>query len=213
MTEEFLVSWKGQTLGPFTREEVQSRLLSGEFTPLHAIRRDGELIDASRWLHSLRASKSPTVPTFADEPLAPPPPPPPVFQNPAPPPAFPVSMPVEEIPRIPAVSPITPEPANLPPPPPPPVEHPRSSSLPPPPPPQQFPVSNSKSRVAFILLGVFLGGLGIHNFYAGYTSKALTQLLLNLFLFWTLVVPLGIWIWVLVEVISINQDAQGRPFA
>ncbi|MBQ3218003.1 MAG: TM2 domain-containing protein [Akkermansia sp.] len=29
-----------------------------------------------------------------------------------------------------------------------------------------------KSRLAYILLGVFLGSLGIHNFYAGYTCSA-----------------------------------------
>ena len=36
-----------------------------------------------------------------------------------------------------------------------------------------------KSKVAAGLLGIFLGGLGIHNFYLGYNSKALTQLLLT----------------------------------
>ena len=67
----------------------------------------------------------------------------------------------------------------------------------------------AKSRVSFILLGLFLGGFGIHNFYAGYTGKAITQLLLNLFLFWTIIVPIGIGIWVLIEVITIDHDASG----
>lgn len=70
-------------------------------------------------------------------------------------------------------------------------------------------VRPAKSRVGFVLLGLFLGGLGIHNFYAGYTGKAITQLLLNLFLFWTLVVPIGVGLWVLIEVITINHDANG----
>lgn len=30
------------------------------------------------------------------------------------------------------------------------------------------------------LLGIFLGSLGIHNFYLGYTGKALAQLLISL---------------------------------
>ena len=33
--------------------------------------------------------------------------------------------------------------------------------------------SEAKSKMAAGLLGIFLGGLGIHNFYLGYTGKAL----------------------------------------
>src|SRR5262245_27835588 len=33
-----------------------------------------------------------------------------------------------------------------------------------------------KSRTTYILLGVFLGPLGAHNFYAGYTGRAVGQL-------------------------------------
>ncbi len=36
-----------------------------------------------------------------------------------------------------------------------------------------------KSRVAAGLLAIFLAGLGIHNFYLGYTGKGLTQLLIS----------------------------------
>jgi len=71
-------------------------------------------------------------------------------------------------------------------------------------------INPAKSRVTFILLGLFLGGLGIHNFYAGYSSKAVTQLLLNLFLFWTIVVPLGIGVWVIIEVCTVDHDAFGN---
>lgn len=71
-------------------------------------------------------------------------------------------------------------------------------------------VGPDKSRVAYVLLGLFLGGLGIHNFYAGYTGKAVTQLLLNVFLWWTIIVPVGIWIWNLVEVITVERDARGN---
>lgn len=75
---------------------------------------------------------------------------------------------------------------------------------------QQVIVNSGKSRVAFILLGLFLGGLGIHNFYAGYSGKGITQLLLNLFLFWTIIVPVAVGIWILVEVITVNKDAYGN---
>ena len=67
-----------------------------------------------------------------------------------------------------------------------------------------------KNRLAYILLGIFLGNLGIHNFYAGRTGTAVTQLLLTLFLFWTVVVPVGIMIWVIVEIFTVTTDRQGR---
>ena len=41
------------------------------------------------------------------------------------------------------------------------------------------PETSDKSKLAAGLLGIFLGGLGIHNFYLGYTGKAIVQLLLG----------------------------------
>ena len=37
-----------------------------------------------------------------------------------------------------------------------------------------------KSKMAAGLLGIFLGALGVHNFYLGYTGKAVAQLLITL---------------------------------
>jgi|SRR5215213_1861716 len=68
-----------------------------------------------------------------------------------------------------------------------------------------------KSRLAYILLALFLGGLGIHNFYAGYSGKGVAQLLLTLLLFWTIVVPIGVWIWIIVEMCTVDHDALGNP--
>jgi TM2 domain-containing membrane protein YozV len=71
-----------------------------------------------------------------------------------------------------------------------------------------------KSKIAAGLLGIFLGSLGIHNFYLGYTGKAVAQLLIT-------VLTLGIGaiitsIWGLIEGIliltgSIDRDASGIP--
>ena len=72
------------------------------------------------------------------------------------------------------------------------------------------PFVSAKSRVAFVLLGLFLGCLGIHNFYAGYSGKGIAQLLITIFLGW--VFGLGIiitGIWALIEIIVVNTDAQG----
>ena len=67
-----------------------------------------------------------------------------------------------------------------------------------------------------ILCGVFLGGLGIHNFYLGYTKKAVAQLLLCILGSCLIVGPLASGIWCLVEGImiiagNINTDANGVP--
>lgn len=71
-----------------------------------------------------------------------------------------------------------------------------------------------KSKLAAGLLGIFLGGLGIHNFYLGYQKKGLIQLLVS-----TLTCGIGAFpmsVWGLVEGIqiltgSINVDANNVP--
>ena len=74
------------------------------------------------------------------------------------------------------------------------------------------------------LLGIFLGTFGVHNFYLGYTGKAITQLVLTIvgYILCCVVVGvflvIGIWIWSLVEAImiltgKINVDGKGNPLA
>ena len=70
----------------------------------------------------------------------------------------------------------------------------------------QAPVS-SKSKMAAGLLALFLGGIGVHNFYLGYTGKGIAQILLSC---------TGISaIWAFVEAIMIFcgkiPDADGKP--
>ncbi len=67
-----------------------------------------------------------------------------------------------------------------------------------------------KSRTTYILLALFLGGLGIHNFYSGHTKHGVIKLVL-LFAcgLGVLVNP----IWSIVEMITVKQDAQGNPLA
>lgn len=79
---------------------------------------------------------------------------------------------------------------------------------------QPIPAGEQKSKIAAGLLGIFLGGVGVHNFYLGYTGKAVAQLLIA-------VLTCGIGatvtsIWGLVEGImiltgSIDKDAKGIP--
>ncbi len=68
-----------------------------------------------------------------------------------------------------------------------------------------------KSRTAFIVLGIFLGAVGAHNFYAGYTGKAVGQLCLTLLSFFYLSV--ASWIWAVIEVCIIDKDSAGVQFS
>ena len=66
-----------------------------------------------------------------------------------------------------------------------------------------------KSKLVAGLLGIFIGGLGIHNFYLGYTSKAIIDIVLSLFC------GIGA-IWGLIEGImiltgNVAVDANGVP--
>ncbi len=68
-----------------------------------------------------------------------------------------------------------------------------------------------KNRVTYILLGIFLGALGVHNFYAGYARKAAAQLCISLFTcFYASFVS---WIWAIVEVCTVTEDSEGVQFS
>ena len=76
---------------------------------------------------------------------------------------------------------------------------------------------NAKSKLVAGLLALFLGTMGIHNFYLGYTQKGVIQLLITLLgscLFF--IGPIVTAIWALVEAIfiftgKINVDGKGNP--
>lgn len=70
--------------------------------------------------------------------------------------------------------------------------------------------STPKSRVAYIILALLLGSLGIHNFYAGYTGKGIAQLCITLISFGILGIISAIR--ALVEAITVTQDASGVAF-
>lgn len=81
-----------------------------------------------------------------------------------------------------------------------------------------------KSKMAAGLLGIFLGQFGVHNFYLGYTTKAIIQVsvsavgyLLSICTFGlSCLAPLGMSVWGLIEGImilagSIDKDGNGNP--
>jgi TM2 domain-containing membrane protein YozV len=79
----------------------------------------------------------------------------------------------------------------------------------------------AKARVAYVLLAIFLGELGIHNFYAGYTTRAIFQLVACLVLIpviglltcgFGFLLYIGLWIWNIIEACTVTKDAQGVQF-
>ena len=80
----------------------------------------------------------------------------------------------------------------------------------------QQPLMEQKSRLTAGLLGILLGCFGAHNFYLGYTNRAIAQLLITI-LGGCLVIPAAAAaVWGLIEGImlltgSINVDAKGVP--
>lgn len=74
--------------------------------------------------------------------------------------------------------------------------------------------TEQKSKLVAGLLGIFLGSLGIHNFYLGYTKKAIIQLLVSLLSCGFASPVIGIWgliegIMILTGKIAV--DGKGMP--
>lgn len=81
---------------------------------------------------------------------------------------------------------------------------------------------SNKSKITAGLFGIFFGAFGVHNFYLGYQTKAIIQMVCSILAIifmcfggFTLFVLLGIHIWGLIEGImilagAINKDGKGR---
>jgi TM2 domain-containing membrane protein YozV len=73
-----------------------------------------------------------------------------------------------------------------------------------------------RSRLVYILLAIFLGYLGIHNFYAGRTGHGAAQLAITLFSCLLMCVVVGfitVWIsvvWSIIDIVTVTHDGQGR---
>lgn len=74
---------------------------------------------------------------------------------------------------------------------------------------QKYPYVNAKSKIVAGILGIFLGGLGIHRFYLGYIGIGVIQIVVT-------VITCGLGhLWGFIEGIliltgNINRDAQGN---
>lgn len=67
-----------------------------------------------------------------------------------------------------------------------------------------------KSKIIAGILGILLGGFGAHNFYLGYTTKAVIQLLMTILSAGLLAIVSGTW--GLIEGILILVSQEGTPW-
>lgn len=75
-------------------------------------------------------------------------------------------------------------------------------------------MEEKKSKIGAGLLGIFFGGFGAHNFYLGFKSKAIAQLLITCLSFGILYFVSSIWgviEGILILVGTIDKDANGNP--
>ena len=66
-----------------------------------------------------------------------------------------------------------------------------------------------KSRLTYILLALFLGSLGIHNFYSGHKKHGIIKLVMFFLCVGVLVNP----IWSIVEMITVTKDSNDVQFS
>lgn len=69
-----------------------------------------------------------------------------------------------------------------------------------------------KSRTVFIVLAIFLGNFGVHNFYAGYIGRAIAQVLITVITGWLIFPLLMVWLWAVIEACTVTEDANDIPF-
>jgi TM2 domain-containing membrane protein YozV len=72
-------------------------------------------------------------------------------------------------------------------------------------------VAIPKSRKIYIILGLLFGWFGLHNLYANRKGVGATQLVLFIMFYWTLIAPVALFIWSVIEIINVRDDGNGVP--
>ena len=63
-----------------------------------------------------------------------------------------------------------------------------------------------RQRLVYIILALFLGMFGVHNFYAGRIKYAVIQLILGI----TVILSPVSWIWAIIDICVVTKDGDGR---
>ena len=74
------------------------------------------------------------------------------------------------------------------------------------------PPRSRKSRGIFVLLAFFVGCFGVHNFYAGYTTKGKWMLIVGLIGCLAIIPLVFTAIVALIDIFTVTEDAYGVPF-
>lgn len=74
-------------------------------------------------------------------------------------------------------------------------------------------VKTAKSRGTYVILGVLLGMMGIHNFYAGRFMRGALQLASTALLGWFVVGLVITCIWVFIDLFTVKTDGSGDAFS
>ena len=67
-----------------------------------------------------------------------------------------------------------------------------------------------RNRGIYIILGLFFGFFGSHNFYAGYYLQGFIQLIISALLGWIYVGFLITGIWLIIDLFTVKKDADGH---
>lgn len=71
--------------------------------------------------------------------------------------------------------------------------------------------THPKKRIIFITLGILFGFIGLHNLYIGRINRWLLQGFITCLLWFTVIVPLIVWMWGIYEIITIREAPNGLP--
>ncbi|SFB50944.1 TM2 domain-containing protein [Delftia tsuruhatensis] len=74
-------------------------------------------------------------------------------------------------------------------------------------------VKTAKSRGIYIILALFFGIFGVHNFYAGRLGRGAAQFVITATLGWFFVGLVVTLIWAIVDMFTVTTDGAGDPLA
>ena len=72
---------------------------------------------------------------------------------------------------------------------------------------------SAKTRGVYVVLALFLGCLGVHNFYADRIGVGVAQLLITLLLGWLIIPWIAVALWCVIEACVVTADARGVEFS
>ena len=183
--QQLTLRWRGRETGPYPVSEI-NRLLDE-----HEIGMGHEILSGGKWITLEEFFASPPKPS-ALPPAQPPSSPPLAAKSP---------WPTIPGPTLTLQGRTSPPPAK--------ATVSKPADLPQARPDSKAPGVRPRHRLVFALLGVFLGFLGTHNFYARQWLTGLLQLLLSVA---TYLMGFGIiatWIWAVVEAVVVRKDGDG----